>query len=54
MIHLFFLFSTFGQSFAEAAAQSQARIKHDGFEEFIIEVQKEDITNFLHVLLLLM
>lgn len=46
-------FSSFGRSFIEAAERSGARIKHDGFEESIIEVQREDLNNFLHVLTLL-
>jgi cell division control protein 45 len=46
--------NSFGISFKEAAIQSGARFKHDGFEESIIEVQKEDINKFLHVLLVIL
>lgn len=46
--------STFGGYFADAAAESGARVRHDGFDDSVLEVQKEDLNRFISVLLLAM
>eukprot|EP00656_Telonema_subtile_P043469 TRINITY_DN49830_c0_g1_i1.p1 TRINITY_DN49830_c0_g1~~TRINITY_DN49830_c0_g1_i1.p1 ORF type:complete len:302 (+),score=91.88 TRINITY_DN49830_c0_g1_i1:146-1051(+) len=40
----------FGTSFAKAAERTNARVKHDAFDASIIEIQKEDIYNFMEFL----
>merc|ERR1712166_1437786 len=40
----------FGTSFAKAAERTNARVKHDAFDSSIIEIQKEDIYNFMEFL----
>ncbi len=40
----------FGMSFRQAAQQIRARVKHDGFETSVIEVNADDLKQFLHVL----
>ena len=40
----------FGSSFRQAAQQIRARVKHDGFESSVIEVNADDLKQFLHVL----
>lgn len=40
----------FGMSFRQAAQQIRARVKHDGFETSVIEVNGDDLKQFLHVL----
>eukprot|EP00658_Telonema_sp_P-2_P077364 TRINITY_DN6978_c0_g1_i3.p1 TRINITY_DN6978_c0_g1~~TRINITY_DN6978_c0_g1_i3.p1 ORF type:complete len:574 (-),score=126.51 TRINITY_DN6978_c0_g1_i3:286-2007(-) len=40
----------FGTSFAKAAERTNARVKHDGFDSSIIEIQKDDIYNFMEFL----
>jgi len=40
----------FGSSFRQAAQQIRARVKHDGFETSVIEVNGDDLKQFLHVL----
>lgn len=40
----------FGSSFAKAAERTNARVKHDAFDTSIIEVQKDDIYNFMEFL----
>lgn len=44
----------FGTLFAHAAHESHAKVRHDGFEECIIEIQKDDIQNFINVLMITM
>jgi cell division control protein 45 len=40
----------FGSSFNKAAEKTGARVKHDGFETSIMEVEKEDIYKFMEYL----
>jgi len=42
--------NSFGVAFREAADKCSARIKHDGFETSVMEVQKDDLNKFLEVL----
>ncbi|KAI8920232.1 CDC45 family [Powellomyces hirtus] len=46
--------NTFGPAFQEAAERTNARVKHDSFEASIMEVQKEDLGDFLDTLQSLM
>jgi len=40
----------FGTSFNKAAEKTDARVKHDGFDSSILEVQKEDVFKFMEYL----
>jgi len=40
----------FGSSFSKAADKTNARVKHDGFETAIVEVEKDDIFKFMEYL----
>jgi len=40
----------FGTSFNKAAEKTQARVRHDGFETNIMEVQKDDVFKFMEYL----
>lgn len=42
--------NTFGGAFRKAAETTGARIKHDGFESSIMEVQKDDLKDFMEYL----
>jgi cell division control protein 45 len=42
--------NVFGVAFRDAADRTNARIKHDGFETAMMEVQKDDLKHFLEVL----
>eukprot|EP00457_Paulinella_chromatophora_P004477 gb/GEZN01004489.1/.p1 GENE.gb/GEZN01004489.1/~~gb/GEZN01004489.1/.p1 ORF type:complete len:584 (-),score=68.31 gb/GEZN01004489.1/:81-1832(-) len=42
--------NSFGMAFHQATERCSARVKHDGFETSVIEVQKEDLKKFLDVL----
>jgi len=45
-----YFYSHFGMIFRQAAQQIRARVKHDGFETSVIEVNADDLKQFLHVL----
>ena len=45
-----YLFSKFGAAFQEAAHVSDARARHDRFEECVVEVRKDDLMNFVQKL----
>eukprot|EP00808_Paulinella_micropora_P021793 g56480.t1 len=42
--------NSFGNAFHEATNKCKARVKHDGFETSVIEVQRDDLKNFLEIL----
>ncbi|TPX64767.1 hypothetical protein SpCBS45565_g05664 [Spizellomyces sp. 'palustris'] len=46
--------NTFGPAFQRAAQRTNARIRHDSFETSVMEVRKEDLTDFLESLQLSM
>ncbi|KND03063.1 DNA replication initiation factor CDC45 [Spizellomyces punctatus DAOM BR117] len=46
--------NTFGPAFQRAAQRTNARIRHDSFETSVMEVRKEDLTDFLESLQLFM
>ncbi len=39
--------STFGLVFQDAAEKTRARMKHDSFESSVVQVRREDISEFL-------
>lgn len=42
--------NSFGRAFRTAADRTKSRIKHDGFETSVMEVQKDDLSKFMEYL----
>jgi hypothetical protein len=46
--------SSFGTAFREAAEQAESRIRHDGFETSVMEIQKDDLSRSVRMMLVTM
>ena len=47
ILHTKTICSTFGLVFQDAAEKTRARMKHDSFESSVVQVRREDISEFL-------